>query len=45
MKVGLVLEGGAMRGMYTTVILDCFLDKKNKSRWNNWRISRSFIWS
>lgn len=30
MKVGLVLEGGAMRGMYTTAILDCFLDKKIK---------------
>ena len=28
MKVGLVLEGGAMRGMYTAAILDCFLDKK-----------------
>lgn len=30
MKVGLVLEGGAMRGMYTAAILDCFLDKKIK---------------
>lgn len=28
MKIGLVLEGGAMRGMYTAAILDCFLDKK-----------------
>lgn len=28
MKTGLVLEGGAMRGMYTAAILDCFLDKK-----------------
>lgn len=26
MKIGLVLEGGAMRGIYTTGILDCFLD-------------------
>lgn len=26
MKVGLVLEGGAMRGMYTAGILDAFLD-------------------
>ena len=26
MKVGLVLEGGAMRGMYTAGVLDIFLD-------------------
>lgn len=28
MKVGLVLEGGAMRGMYTAGVLDTFLDNK-----------------
>lgn len=27
MKTGLVLEGGAMRGMYTAGVLDVFLDK------------------
>ena len=27
MKVGLVLEGGAMRGMYTAGVLDVFLEK------------------
>ena len=27
MKIGLVLEGGAMRGMYTAGVLDAFLDK------------------
>ena len=27
MKVGLVLEGGAMRGMYTAGILDIMLDQ------------------
>ncbi len=26
MKVGLVLEGGAMRGMYTSAVLDVFMD-------------------
>lgn len=26
MKIGLVLEGGGMRGLYTTGVLDCFLD-------------------
>lgn len=26
-KCGLVLEGGAMRGMYTAAILDCFLEQ------------------
>lgn len=26
MKIGLVLEGGAMRGLYTAGILDCFID-------------------
>lgn len=30
MKVGLVLEGGAMRGMYTAAILDLFLDYRIK---------------
>lgn len=28
MKVGLVLEGGAMRGMFTAGVLDVFLDEK-----------------
>ncbi|MFZ2537762.1 MAG: patatin family protein [Oscillospiraceae bacterium] len=27
-KVGLVLEGGGMRGLYTTGVLDCFMDYK-----------------
>ena len=26
MRVGLVLEGGAMRGMYTAGVLDVFLE-------------------
>ncbi len=30
MKVGLVLEGGAMRGVYTAGVLDVFLDEKIK---------------
>ena len=30
MKVGLVLEGGAMRGMYTAGIIDVFLEKNIK---------------
>ena len=30
MKVGLVLEGGAMRGMYTAGVLDVFLDEDIK---------------
>ena len=30
MKVGLVLEGGAMRGMYTAGVLDVFLDNNVK---------------
>ena len=30
MKVGLVLEGGAMRGMYTAGVLDIFLDNEMK---------------
>jgi predicted patatin/cPLA2 family phospholipase len=28
MKIGLVLEGGAMRGMFTAGVLDAFLDEK-----------------
>lgn len=30
MKIGLVLEGGAMRGMYTSGVLDAFHDEKLK---------------
>lgn len=30
MSIGLVLEGGAMRGMYTTGVLDVFLDNQIK---------------
>lgn len=29
MKTCLVLEGGAMRGMYTAGVLDVFLENKN----------------
>ena len=29
-KVGLVLEGGAMRGMYTAGVIDVFLDNDIK---------------
>mgnify|MGYP003300946780 CR=1 FL=1 len=28
MNIGLVLEGGAMRGMYTAGVLDVFLDNQ-----------------
>ena len=28
MKVGLVLEGGAMRGLYTAGVIDTFLKEK-----------------
>ena len=28
MSIGLVLEGGAMRGMYTAGVLDVFLENK-----------------
>ena len=30
MKIGLVLEGGAMRGLYTAGVLDIFLDNEIK---------------
>ena len=30
MSIGLVLEGGAMRGMYTAGVLDVFLDNNIK---------------
>ena len=29
MKVGLVLEGGGMRGLYTAGVLDAFLDAES----------------
>lgn len=30
MKIGLLLEGGAMRGMYTAGVLDCFMENNIK---------------
>ena len=30
MSIGLVLEGGAMRGLYTAGVLDVFLDNNKK---------------
>ena len=30
MSVGVVLEGGAMRGMYTAAVLDVFMDNNIK---------------
>ena len=30
MKIGLILEGGAMRGMYTCGVIDTFLDENIK---------------
>lgn len=30
-RIGLVLEGGAMRGMYTSGVLDCFMDEGIKA--------------
>ena len=30
MKVGLVLEGGAMRGLYTAGVIDTFLKEKKE---------------
>ena len=30
MKVGLLLEGGAMRGLYTAGVLDIFMEKNIK---------------
>lgn len=30
MKIGLILEGGAMRGMYTAGVLDVFMENKKE---------------
>jgi len=35
MKIGLVLEGGAMRGLFTAGVLDIFLDNKRGSEAEN----------
>ena len=52
MKIGMVLEGGAMRGMYTAGVLDVFLDKDvsaiapliNLSWAKNAGISAMYLW-
>ena len=37
MKTGLVLEGGAMRGIYTAGVLDVFLEQGIHFDWNHLR--------
>ena len=44
MKVGLVLEGGGMRGLYTAGVLDAFLEAGIKSRLCCISISWSTFW-
>ena len=45
MKVGLVLEGGAMRGLYTAGVIDTFLKEKIDVDTIIGDFSRSFIWN
>ncbi len=33
MRVGLVLEGGGMKGLYTAGVLDVFMENKIKIIW------------
>ena len=44
MKVGLVLEGGAMRGMFTAGVLDVFMENNIKSYGHSWCLSRNSFW-
>ena len=44
MKVGLVLEGGGMRGLYTAGVLDAFFRSWNQSRRRCISISWSAFW-
>lgn len=43
MKVGLVLEGGGMRGLYTAGVLDAFLEAGIKG-WRCFGICWSTFW-
>ena len=44
-KTGLVLEGGAMRGMYTAGVLDVLMEEKIQvGGRRDWRFGRSCIW-
>ena len=40
-KTGLVLEGGAMRGLYTAGILDVLMEEKIR---RDWSFGGSCIW-
>ena len=42
-KTGLVLEGGAMRGMYTAGILDVLMEENTGGR-RDWSFGGSCIW-
>ena len=51
MKKGLVMEGGAMRGLFTAGVIDVFMEKGidfdgavGVSAWCNWNFSRSMLW-
>ena len=43
-KTGLVLEGGAMRGMYTAGSSGCFDGRKNPGGRRDWSFGGSCIW-
>lgn len=43
-KTGLVLEGGAMRGLYTAGILDVLMEEKNPGGRRDWSFGGSCIW-
>ena len=44
MKIGLVLEGGGMRTLFTAGVLDAFLDKHIEVNGGCWCICWSIIW-
>ena len=44
MTVGLVLEGGGMRGMFTAGVLDALMEQNIQIDKNYWRFCGGIIW-
>lgn len=44
MRVGLVLEGGGMRGLYTAGVLDAFLEAGIKVDGGSFSVCRGAFW-
>lgn len=44
MKHGLVMEGGAMRGLFTAGVIDVMMEEGHWLRRGHWGVRRGCVW-